>query len=273
MDRLADGLPGAEGPCVTSDGRVFLVASGEGAVLALEPDGSVRRLAETGGIPAGLQLDRDGSLLVADMKLGILRVRMDGGVTDVVREYGGAPIRGCNDLAFDSAGNLYFTAPAGSSLDDPRGEVFCLLADGRLLRLDHGYAFCNGLAVSSDDRLLVVAETRTKRLWAYDLTGPGKAGEPRLFATARGEHRGGPDGMDFDAEGHLLVANHGAGRIEVFGPSGERIREIATPFDKPSNVHFAGPGSTRVLVTEHTENGLWRFDYGTAGQAQYGWNL
>jgi len=196
----------------------------------------------------------------------------DGSVGDVSREYAGRPIRGCNDLAFDSGGNLYFTAPAGSSADDPCGELFCRRADGELIRMDGRYAFCNGLAVSGDDRLLVVAETRSKHLWAYDLKEPGAAaGERRVFATASGTHWGGPDGMDFDAEGHLIVANHGAGLLEVFGPGGELVRRIETPFDKPSNVHFAAPGSTELWLTEHDENGIWRFDYGVAGQDQYGW--
>lgn len=93
-----------------------MVAPNDGRVLEVIRDGTVLELANTGGIPAGLQLDRDGSLLVADMKLGILRVTMDGVVEDFVREFEGNPIRGCNDLAFDTAGDLYFTAPAGSSL-------------------------------------------------------------------------------------------------------------------------------------------------------------
>ena len=272
MTTLARDLPGAEGPCTTPDGTVYLVASGRGEVLVLEAGGAPRTVAATGGVPAGLQLDRDGSLLVADMRLGILRVRPESGaVEDVVRDYAGAPIRGCNDLAFDTAGNLYFTAPAGSSADDPCGEVFCRLADGAVRRLDGGYAFCNGLAVSGDDRLLVVAETRSKRLWAYDVKAPGVLGEARTFATASGDHWGGPDGMDFDAEGHLIVANHGAGLLEIFGPDGEPVRQVGTPFDKPSNVHFAAPGATELLVTEHTESTIRRFDYGVAGQPQYGW--
>lgn len=271
MDSLVTGMPGAEGPCVTRDGRIFFVASGLGSVFELGSNGRAAVFAETGGIPAGLQLDSDGTLLLADMRRGILRIGIDGTVADVFSE-AERPERGCNDLAFDSEGNLYFTAPEGSSLDEPCGELFCRLKEGPLRRLDAGFAFCNGLAVSADDRLLVVAETRTKTLWAYELASAGRAKNVWTFATVEGSHQGGPDGMDFDAEGNLLVANHGGGVIEVFDPEGCRVRLIETPFAKPSNLHFLGPNSTRLLVTEHSSNSLWCFEYGVRGQLQYGWS-
>jgi gluconolactonase len=268
---LLRDVPGSEGPCVTPDGRIFMVGPNEGRVVEVFKDGTSRDLANTGGIPAGLQLDRDGSLLVADMKLGILRVTMDGLVHEVVREFNGRPIRGCNDLYFDSGGNLYFTAPAGSSFEDRCGELFCRLASGEVRLLDEGFAFSNGLAVSADDRILVVAETWTKQLHAYELPEPGVAAGKRLFATLSGDHFGGPDGIDFDVAGNLISTNWGAGALEVFGPDGSLRRRIELPFQKPSNIHFDGPGSRNLLVTEHDTNGLWRFDYAAPGQKQYGW--
>ena len=268
---VVSGIPGTEGPCVTKDGRVFVVAPGEGRIVEVWLDGRQRDFARTRGVPAGLQLDRDGDLLVADMARGILRVTPDGRVHDLVSAFEGRPIRGCNDLAFDTRGNLYFTAPAGSSDQNPCGELFCLLADGELRRLDAGFAFCNGLAVSADDRTLVVAETLTKRLFAYDLSAPGVAGPRRLFATLGGDHQGGGDGMDFDAEGRLVVAHWGGSRLEIFAPDGRRERVVPLPFSRPSNVHFLGPGSHQLLITEHDTHGLWLHDYGAPGQTQYGW--
>lgn len=36
-----------------------------------------------GGVPAGLQIDKNGDLWVADMRLGILHVKPDGSMTQV----------------------------------------------------------------------------------------------------------------------------------------------------------------------------------------------
>jgi gluconolactonase len=268
---LVRDIPGAEGPCTTWDGRIFMVAPKQGLVLQVLADGTTTPVANTGGIPAGLQLDRDGTLLVADMKLGILRVSPTGEVEKVVTEFEGAPIRGCNDLAFDSVGNLYFTAPAGSSLAARVGELFCFTNTGTLHRLDHGFAFCNGIAVSEQDGWLYVAETWTKRIYCYKIDEPGRISHKRIFATLPGGHTGGPDGIDFDSAGNLLCTNWGGGTLEVVSPDGRIRRRVELPFDKPSNVHFAGPDSTHLLITEHSTPGLWSMDFGTSGQCQYGW--
>ena len=173
MKNLITGIKGAEGPCVSRDGRVFVVGPDEGRVVEVFEGGRSRDIANTGGVPAGLQLDRNNDLWCADMKLGILRISLDGRVFPEVTEFENAPIRGCNDCYFDSAGLLYFTAPAGSNAANPVGEVYCRLAGGEVRRLDEGYAFSNGLAVTADDKTLIVAETETKRLYAYDIALPG----------------------------------------------------------------------------------------------------
>lgn len=269
--QVASGIKGSEGPLVTRDGRVFLVEPEASTILEIGPGGEKTVLATTGGIPAGLQLHRDGSIYVADMKLGILRVDRSGAVYGVVTEHNGRPMRGCNDCSFDSAGNLYFTAPGGSSKDAATGEVFCLLAGGQLLRIDGGYAFSNGIAVSADDGLLIVAETFTKRLFGYRLDGAGRVAGKFLFAMLPGEHFGGPDGIEFDAEGNLIATNWGGGHLEVFSPDGALLRRVAMPFEKPSNLHFEGPGSRTLLITEHSTSGLWRTGWPCGGQMQFGW--
>ncbi len=272
FEKIAEDIQGSEGPLVTSDDRIFLVEPSSGSILAIDTHGKKSLLANTGGIPAGLQLHADGSIWVADMKKGILRVTItDGHIENIVTHYEGAPIRGCNDCYFDSQGNLYFTAPAGSSADHPCGEVFCRLHDGTVLRLDTGFAFCNGIAMSSDDRQLIVAETFTKQLHGYRLSAPGQVTEKFLFATLPGDHLGGPDGIDFDAEGHLIATNWGAGHLEVYSPDGNLFRRVSLPFDKPSNIHFEGPRSRNLLITEHTNHALWRYEWPCAGQRQYGW--
>lgn len=267
--QIAKGLKGAEGPVFDREGQFFMVAPGEGRIVRVEETGEVSTYADTEGIPAGLQVDRENALWCADMRRGILRIPAEGQVEPIVTEYDGQPIRGCNDCIFDSQGNLYFTAPGGSSATTPVGEIFCRTVDGTVTRLDGGFRFCNGIAVSADDRYLFVAETFTKKVWRYAIHAPGSVGEKEDWATLPGEHRGGPDGMDFDADGRLLVTNHGAGSIDVFDADGNLVDRIKTPFDKPSNVHFGGDDNTWVYVTEHDEDGLWKFQWERPGQPQY----
>lgn len=267
----AVGIQGAEGPLVDNEGRIFMVEPSKGGVLEVLLDGKTRDLVRYDGVPAGLQLDRNDDIWIADMRKGILRVTHEGVLTHEVSTFDGKPIRGCNDCYFDSKGNLYFTAPAGSSGDVPEGEVFCRLNDGHVVRLDGGYRFCNGIAVSADDSLLIVAETHTKKLWAFDITAPGVVTNKRVWGVLPGEHKGGPDGLDFDADGNLLATNWGGYAVEIFDPTGKHIGQIRTPFHAPSNVHFRGPDSKELLITEHQCQGLWQVTHTTTGQRQYGW--
>lgn len=272
--RLASDIPGAEGPLVTRDGGIFFVAPGPGEIRELLADGIQRVHANTGGTPAGLQLDRNGDIWVADMKRGVLRVTPDGTVHDEVTEYAGKPIRGCNDLIFDSFGNLYITAPAGSNgkPDGNVGEIFFRSTTGEVRQLDSGFAFPNGIAVSADCKLLVFAETLTRKLIAYDLAEPGIVSNRRTWVTLPGEGASlGGDGMDFDAAGNLVSTNYSPGTLEVFDRDARPVRTITLPFKKCSNVHFLNDGSGRLLVTEHENFALWSFPYGSAGQEQYGW--
>lgn len=266
---IARDLPGAEGPVFDRDGRFFMVVPDRGLVVRVTDEGQVITFADTGGIPAGLQCDRENHLWLADMKLGILRLSPQGDIEPVVTQFEGGPIRGCNDLYFDSQANLYFTAPAGSSADKPVGEVFCRRANGEVVRLDQGYQFCNGIAVTADDRQLIVAETRTKSLWAFDIEAPGVVANKRLWARLPGEHNGGPDGIDFDEAGNLLATNIGGSAIEVYAPDATWLESIETPFARPSNVHFGGEDGRWVYVTEHTNHALWRFHWRRRGQRQY----
>lgn len=270
FDKIATGVPGSEGPVFDRAGTFYCVAPDQGQVLKLQADGTLREIANTGGIPAGLQADAQGRLWLSDMKLGVLRIDpTDGSIHDVVRQFEGMPIRGCNDLAFDSRGNLYFTAPAGSNLETRVGEVFCRSLDGTVTRLDGGFAFCNGISVSVDDRTLIVAETWPKNLWAYDILAPGRVSNRRLFATLSGRHVGGPDGVDFDVEGNLLATNWGGSCIEVFDRHGQLADRIALPFDKPSNLHFGGSDGRDLWITEHTHMGVWKTRWRYAGLTRF----
>ncbi|MFV0416069.1 MAG: hypothetical protein ACK5NG_06845, partial [Chthoniobacterales bacterium] len=102
--KVAENIRGSEGPCTTEDGRIFMVEPGKGSILEIVDGVPVER-ANTGGIPAGLQTSADQRIWIADMKLGILSMELDGSdLRSEVSEYEGEKIRGCNDLYFDSVG-------------------------------------------------------------------------------------------------------------------------------------------------------------------------
>ncbi len=165
-----------------------------------------------------------------------------------VEAFQGRPIRGCNDCAFDSEGNLYFTAPAGSSRQNPVGEVYCCLASGEVRCLDTGYAFSNGLAVSVDDRLLIVAETFSKKLFMDTALGkPGEVEEKFLSRQTPGEHDGGrTDGLLTRKESSLQQTLERA-HLEVFAIDGILKKRVPLP----SSIHPMSISSVLVAALFH----------------------
>ncbi|RDD38014.1 Diisopropyl-fluorophosphatase [Trichoplax sp. H2] len=289
--KVAEGLLGAEGPVFNKNGQLMMVAPeveeedgrSAGQILKINLQNGQStvwcrpKFHGVGGIPAGCQCDQENNIWVADMRHGILKVSPDGHATQIVEECEGQVMQGCNDCAFDSRGNLYVSAPAGPiapqpyqrSIKEPFGSLYCRQRNGDVVKLDTGFRFSNGLAVTADDKTLIVAETVPRKLWAYDIIGDGQITNKRLWATLPNDSEdNGPDGMDFDCQGNLLVANWDGSHVDVFDHSGKHTYRIECPFNKPSNVHFQ-PNSNRVYVTEHQYHGLWYFDWKFQGQKQY----
>uniref|UniRef100_A0A0B6ZM12 SMP-30/Gluconolactonase/LRE-like region domain-containing protein n=1 Tax=Arion vulgaris TaxID=1028688 RepID=A0A0B6ZM12_9EUPU len=297
--KIIDGVLGAEGPVFDNRGNFFMVApevekdgKAAGQIIRVDLFSSQPERTELvcapsvngeGGIPAGCQADKEGNLYVADMRLGILHVKPNGEFTQLATaDEGGRTMQGCNDCIMDYSGNLWVTAPAGDiapspyrrSFEEAFGSIYCLTSDKRIVHLDTGIRFPNGIAVihNSDSQpiRLIVAETPTRLLWSYDIKGAGVVTNKSVWGKLPDcGCESGPDGMDFDENGNLLVAHWGSGFIEVFGSEGgEPIQRIKCPFDKPSNLHFE-PGTSNVYITEHTNHALWKFLWESQGKPQF----
>jgi gluconolactonase len=257
---VARGIEGAEGPCFDAGGQFFCVASNRGEILRLTANGNMAVHADTEGIPAGLALSPDGRIFVADMRRGLLAIHPSepGRVYGIAETFCGAPIRGCNDLCFHPlTGACYFTAP-GESWEEPEGELFSWSPDGRINRVDGGFRFCNGIAISETGRHLLVAETRTRVLWRYDLGQ--RTSDRNIWAVLpRTTEPGGPDGIEFSPDRrYVLATNWNEQAIELFDwPTGRHAARLKVPFARPSNLEFS-PDGRSLWVTEHTNMALWK---------------
>lgn len=242
-------------------GNIQRVAHGAtGSTLFLAASAEPFTLKNTNGLTFGA----DGALYACEYgDPGVLRIDMEGRSEYLAREYEGARLIRPNDLAFDAAGNLYFTDSWAYKRENPEGAVYRIDAKTKALtRPAYGIAFANGLAFSADGKRLIVAESAWNRLLAYDVAADGTLANRTVFADMPG---GDPDGMAFDASGNLVVAHFGMGVLVVFAPDGRRVREIKVPGKKPSNVEFAGADLRTLYVTEDETNGVYRTVVDTPG--------
>ncbi|MET7699634.1 SMP-30/gluconolactonase/LRE family protein [Streptomyces sp. NPDC005485] len=259
---VAIGGHGPEDVVADTRGRV-LTGVEDGRILRLDgvADPSrvrVETLADTGGRPLGLELLPDNALLVCDARRGLLRVCLDDGTVHVLADsVQGQPLRFCSNAVALSDGSIYFTVSSRSyPLEQWIGDLVEHTATGRLLRLAagdkepevllEGLQFANGIAPATDESFLVVAETGTRRLTRYWLTGP-TAGRSEVFAD---DLPGQPDNLWRSPGGPIWVALAGprVPPLELLHRRGPAVRAAAAKV--AVRAPFRPPGLAAVLAVD-----------------------
>jgi sugar lactone lactonase YvrE len=181
---------GPEDVAVGHDGALYASVASGTIVRIDRESGQVSEFAHTGGRPLGIESSPDGSLLVANGYLGIQRISSLGEVTVLLDAMDGEPLAYPDDLAVASNGVIYFSAASTKfGALAWKGSYEASLLDilehgghGRVIAFDpgsgdarvivEGLNFANGVAISADDRFLLIAETGTYRILRHWLLGP-----------------------------------------------------------------------------------------------------
>ncbi|MEZ4614814.1 MAG: SMP-30/gluconolactonase/LRE family protein [Caldilineaceae bacterium] len=169
----------------------------------------------------------DGQLLVVSgREARLLRMASDGSlVTHVdLRELSTHP---WNEIVVDGRGNAYLN---NTGFDFPGGDFapgFIALArpDGSVEKVADGVAFPNGMAVTPDNRTLILAESYGNCLTAFDIGEDGTLANRRVWAHCAGDH---PDGICLDAEGAVWYADVGNKRCVRVCEGGEILQVVET---------------------------------------------
>lgn len=277
-DRLADAatidLGAYEGPedvAVGQDGALYATTA-SGAILRIDDgNGQVSVFADTGGRPLGIEAAPDGSLLVANAYLGIQRVSPDGDVSDLLSAVDGEPLAYADDLAVSGDGIVYFSdASTKFGARDWGGSFSASLLDilehgghGRVIAFDPrtGSAtilvddldFANGVAISDDDRFLLIAETGSYRILRHWLQGPDAGTTEVVLDNLPGF----PDNINRGADGRFWVGLVAPRDAKLDGLSDkpflrkvvQRLPAALRPSAVPSSHVFAMSGDGAVLLS------------------------
>ncbi len=253
---LATNAGFAEGPVWTRDGRLLVTSISHGAICEIAA-GSARLVAKTGGGPNGMCEGADGALYIAQNGGGFgmgeeVAEKATPGVQVVSRgdaRYLAEGLDAPNDICFGPDGRLYFTDPRGWATPENTapGRVYAMAIGGEPQLLAEGPRFTNGIAFGLDPSQLFVSATFEQRVLAYPFNG-ALLGEPREFCNLDGAF---PDGMCFDAEGHLYVAATMSGEVQVFDGAGQRVERLACGENALiTNCCFGGPDERTLYVTD-----------------------
>jgi gluconolactonase len=242
-----------EGIVVDHYGNLYV--SHEDQISRISPSGDVSAWAGTPS-PNGHKVMADGRHIVCDREGAVYILDATGQTLQKIDVPTGA-----NDVALDGAGGFYFSSPYGSQQDPSVGKVYHVDASGELAIVATGIHYPNGIVLRPDGKALIVGESFANRILEFPVEAPGKLGERRVFATMPGaesfnpaDHLAGPlpDGMAFDTDGNLYVANYGAGAVRVFDPSGALVRSIETGAKFTSNIAFVGTDRNQLYAVGST---------------------
>jgi sugar lactone lactonase YvrE/enterochelin esterase-like enzyme len=236
---LSQGHKFTEGPAVDRDGNVYFTDIPNNRIHKITVDGKVSVFKENSGAANGLMFGPDGRLYACQNgRKQIVAYSMDGGETVVAAGVSS------NDLVVNAKGEVYFTDPADK-------RVWFIDAKGSKRVVHEGIEFANGVVLSPDQSLLMVADSRSKWVWSFQVQPDGSLANGQAFyrlETWDDSSASGADGMTVDSEGHLYVATRLG--VQICDQPGR----VVAIMDKPhagalSNVVFGGPKLEWLYVT------------------------
>jgi sugar lactone lactonase YvrE len=104
------------------------------------------------------------------------------------------------------------------------GRIILVMPDGEARVVAEGLRFPNGIAVSADNRRLVVAEMDGGGLAEYDVEADGSLNFRGRFGSMKS-----PDGICLDREGAVRVASFDEDAFIRVGRDGRELRRIEVP--------------------------------------------
>ena len=265
---LADGLLFPEGPIIMPDGSIILVEIARGT-LSRVWNGKAEVICHLGGGPNGAAIGPDGAVYVCNnggfewhdvmgMRIPghaakdyaggrIERVDLASGRFDRVYDsIDGQRLSGPNDIVFNRSGGFWFT-DLGKTYErhNDNSGLYYARPDGSLIReAVYPAISLNGVGLSPDETVVYAAETRTGKLWAFDVAGEGEVAPApgpgyigRLIATLPGHQF--LDSLAVEAGGKVCVATILNGGITVFDPDGT-TQHLPFPDLLTTNICFGG---------------------------------
>jgi len=175
-----------------------------------------------------------------------------------------------NDLIVDANGGIYFTDP-GPPPVVPGRKAYVYYLPARATKahvVDDAIVRPNGLILTLDGKMLIVADSVADTMYAFDVQSDGTITNKRTFIRLRDIPHGeqsGADGIAIDHDGRIYVTTIAG--VQVFDNMGKYLGTIRIAH-KPSNVAFSGPGKRTLYITTH--EGLYQMQTLTQGPERLG---
>ena len=209
---------------------------------------------EPSGQANGNALDSQGRIITCEHEnRRTSRTEPDGTVVPLATHYEGKRLNSPNDIVGKSDGSVYFSDPPYGVKAELREldfqGVFRVSPDGKMLTLlVRDFIKPNGLAFSTDEKILYIVDTELGHLRAFDVQSDCSIANSRVFCKVER-----PDGFRLDVEGNLYISCMKS--VEIFDRTGKKTGEITLP-ERPANVAFGDPDRRTLYICART--GLYK---------------
>lgn len=273
LEKLAEGFTWSEGPVWLNGELIFSDVPENVAyrwkpgmakpVVFLKPSGLLTPqpgFREPGC--NGLTRDAQGRLLLCQHGERRVARYENGKFTSLADRFEGKRFNSPNDLVVRKNGHIYFTDPSygleginQSPLKElPFNGVYRVDPAGKVTLLTKTLTFPNGIAFSTDEKLLYVgvSDSKATRVVVFDVMADGTIANERTFFDAqpllKGADKGLVDGLKIDRDGN--VWSSGPGGILVLSPAGKLLGRLNTG-QATANCNWGEDGST-LYITAHS---------------------
>ena len=260
-----------EGPAFDRDGNLYIVDTAFQRIFRITPSGDWDIVVQYDGWPNGMKFHKDGRLYVADYRKGIMVLDVKAGKIEPLLETAYSEgFKGCNDLAFASNGDLYFTDQGQTGIVDPTGRVYRLRSNGDLQRLADNIPSPNGITVSTTDKHVYVAVTRSQQVWRLPIMQDLQISKTGVAIQLSGGV--GPDGIEMAVDNGLVVChiNMGVWLFDLHMRPTHLVYAEDPKHDHMTNIAFGGSDYKTIYITEALSGDVLTAKLPVAGKRIFG---
>lgn len=235
----AENLGFADGTCSDADGNIYFsdLKNKPAAIYKLTPDGKQTKIADAG--MSGNKIGPDGKLygcgggkvMVFDLATGAGTQLAEGLST--------------NDLVVSHKGDIYCTETGKKQVTYVNPKT------GEKKAADVGITKPNGIALTPDQKTLLVSDYGGINVWSFTIQPDGSLSDKKPLLTMKTPEAkptvAGGDGMTVDTAGRAYVTT--ALGLQIFDANGDLLGVLPKPQEGPlTNVAFGGADHKTMYV-------------------------